>query len=423
MADITHHITVIAGAGHAGGELAAALRQGGYAGRILLVGEEPVLPYQRPPLSKGFLSGKATLESLFLRPPATYEQARIEFMPNVRIDTIDRVAKIVGLSDGRSQPYDKLVLATGGRPRQLCVAGAEGIAKLANHHVIRSIADIEHLRPQMQAGLRLVIVGGGYIGLEVAAVAVRQGLRVTVLEAMERVLARVTAPEISDFYQTVHRAEGVDIRLGVAVSRIELDASGDAIAALMCRHSDSGEEERVAADIVIVGIGLVPNVELAQQAGLAVDNGILVDEFGLSSDPDILAAGDCANHYNAVAGRRLRLESVPNAVEQARTAAATICGIERPYNPVPWFWSDQYELKLQMVGLSQGYDRIVLRGEPAKRSFTAFYLKDGYVIAADAVSRPQEFMLAKRLVGERIRISPLLLADESQPLKSLMQPA
>lgn len=406
---------LIVGAGHAAGECATAIREQGWTGRIVMVGEEPHLPYQRPPLSKAFLSGESTAEQLYLKPLATYEKARVEFIPNTRAEHIDREAKRVTLSNGSEINYAKLVLATGGRARRLALPGIEVIEKLQNFHYLRTLDHVVRIRNQFHPSSRLVIIGGGYVGLEVAAVAVKRGLHVTVLEALPRVLARVTAPELSTFYEKVHREAEVDIRTNAIVSGFELDASGDAVAAVCC-----ADGARVAADLVIVGVGLEPATELAQAAGLTVDNGIVVDEHTRTSDPDIFAVGDCTNHPNPALGRRLRLESVPNALEQARTAAASLCGKERIYNSVPWFWSDQYDLKLKMVGLSLGYEELVLRGSPDTRSFSAFYLKDGVMLAADTVNRAPEFMLAKRFVAEKIPVNAADLADESIPLKTLL---
>jgi 3-phenylpropionate/trans-cinnamate dioxygenase ferredoxin reductase subunit len=287
--------------------------------------------------------------------------------------------------------------------------------RLSNFRYVRTIGDIDQLRRHMEPGLRLVIIGGGYIGLEVAALAIKREMQVTVLEALPRVLARVTAPEISAFYERIHRAAGVDIRTGVEVTGFEFDQSKEAVSGVLC-----GDGTRVPADVVIAGIGLIPNTELAQSAGLAVENGIVVDEFTRTSDPDIYSAGDCTNHPSTLYGRRVRLESVPNAVEQARVAAAALCGKQRPHGAVPWFWSDQYHFKLQMVGLSQGHDDLVVRGSTDNESFAAFYLRQGKMISADTVNRPQEFMIAKRLVAEAVAIDPKRLADESVPLKSLV---
>jgi len=407
---------VIVGAGHAAGELAGSLRSGGYAGRIILVGEEPHLPYQRPPLSKAFLSGELSLPELEIKPESSYRSIGVEIRAGVRVERIDRCAKQLLLGDGTVEDYTKLVLATGGRPRALLLPGIEAPERLSNLHYLRNAHDASRIRAQLQPGFRLVIVGGGYIGLEVAAVARKHGLQVTVLETQPRVLARVTAPELSTFYESVHRAAGVDILTSTRVRSIQVDSSGDAIASLTTHDGTV-----IMADLVLAGIGLIPNVELAESAGLAVENGIIVDEFTQTADPDILAVGDCSNHPSRLYGRCVRIESVPNAVGQARAAAATLCGKPQAYDAVPWFWSDQYDLKLQIAGLSQGYDGVVLRGSPESRSFTAFYLKDGRIIAADAVNRPKDFMLAKRLVAARTALtSSAALADDARPLQSFL---
>ncbi|TLX71309.1 pyridine nucleotide-disulfide oxidoreductase [Pseudomonas nicosulfuronedens] len=418
MTETASLTAIIVGAGHAAGELATSLRDNGWEGRILLIGEEPQLPYHRPPLSKAYLSGAATSESLLIKPRATYEKANVEIISGVRVDRIDRETATVHLADGRTAQYDRLILATGGRPRPLPIPQIEQAERSGNFHYLRTLQDVDRIRRQFEPGMRLVIVGGGYIGLEVAAVAIKRGLKVTVLEALPRVLARVTAPELSAFYESRHRAAGVEIRTDTQVRDVQLDPSGDAVAALQCADGSS-----VPADLVVVGIGLLPNVELAVDAGLEVDNGILVDEFGQTSDSNIYAAGDCSNHPNPLLGRRLRLESVPNALEQARSVAASICGKPKAYASIPWFWSDQYELKLKMVGLSQGYDQLVIRGTPESDSFSAFYLKDGSILAADTVNRPPEFMLAKRFIAEKVRVDPARLADDSQPLKDLLPSA
>lgn len=404
---------LIVGAGQAAGEMASALRANGYQGPITIVGEETHLPYQRPPLSKAFLSGDTPLERLFTKSATAYQNAGIEFIGGARVTRIDRAARTVALADGRTLPYGKLVLATGGRPRQLTLPD-ERVNRAPNLHYLRTIAHVEAIRERFLPGSRLVIIGGGYIGLEVAAVARKKGIDVTVLEAAPRVLARVTAPEVSAFYEKVHADAGVKVLVNTALTGFEFDAEGRVTQVL------AGEGLAIAADLVIVGIGLIPNVELAAEAGLAIDNGIAVDEYGQTSDADILAIGDCTSHPSAYAGRRLRLESVPSALEQARSAAALLVGQKKPYNSVPWFWSDQYDLKLQMVGLNQGYDTVVLRGSPEARSFLAFYLKDGVILAVDSVSRMSEFTVAKKLVADRIKADPAVLADEAQPIKALV---
>lgn len=409
-------VLVIVGAGQAGGELAVATRQGGFTGRIVLVGEEIHLPYQRPPLSKAYLTGALVREGLFPKHAAAYAKAEVELELGRRVIRIDRHARQVVLSDGGKLSYTKLALACGGRPRRLNLPGLLGAQQPANLHYLRTIDDVDRIRAQFHGGLRLAIIGGGYIGLEVAAVANKLGLHVTVLEAMPRVLARVTAPIVSNFYEAVHRKAGVDIRVDTAVRELELDASGDAVRAVVC-----ADGSRIDADVVIVGIGLIPNTGLSEDAALAVDNGVVVDEYCRTSDPDIFAIGDCANHPSAIFGRRLRLESVPNALEQARTVASVLAGKPKPYSSVPWFWSDQYDLKLQMTGLSEGYDEAALRGSIENRSFAVFYLREGRVIAADLVNRANEFMLAKRLVAERMQQTPAVLMDESRPLKDIIE--
>jgi 3-phenylpropionate/trans-cinnamate dioxygenase ferredoxin reductase subunit len=410
--NLTHGRVVIVGAGQAAGELTGALRQQGFTGQITMIGDEPHLPYRRPPLSKAYLSGDMTLEALFLKPAATYEKQGVDCRLGVSVRSIDRQAHQVSLSDGTTLPYDKLVLATGGRVRRLPLP----LADAPNVHYVRGIDDIQRLQPQFTQGRRLVIIGGGYIGLEAAAVGTKKGLQVTVIEAMPRVLARVTVPELSAFYERVHRGHGVDIRTGAGVQALE----GEAGAVTAVVLSDG---QRVPADLVIVGIGLLPNTELAEAAGLAVANGIVVDAFTQTFDPDILACGDCTFHENRFYGCNMRLESVPNALEQARIAAGVLVGKPTPYAAVPWFWSDQYDLKLQMVGLSEGFDTFVVRGSMDANHFIALYLKDGMVIAADAVNRAADFMVAKRLVAERVVATPAQLADESVPLKALLAPA
>ena len=399
--------TLIVGAGQAGAECATALRQHSYSGRIVLIGEEQHLPYRRPPLSKTFLAGEVTSDSLQVKPLAAYTRAAIDCMIGPRALGIDRTRRHLELSDGQSLAYDTLVLATGGRPRRLAIAGAE---QASNVHYLRTIADVERIHRDFLPGRRLVIVGGGYIGLEVAAIAIKRGLQVTVLESAPRVLVRVTVADMSAFYEDVHRGAGVDIRTNAIIEDLRLEGGR-----VRCVRLAGGDT--IPADLLIVGIGLVPNVELAQAAGLPIDNGIVVDEQARTADPHIFAIGDCSNQPSEHYGRRVRLESVPNATEQAQCAAATIVGKPKRHVGVPWFWSDQYELKLQMAGLSQGFEQTVRRGECESRAFTMFYLKDGVVIAADAVNRPQEFMAAKQLIARKARIEPSVLANTALPLR------
>ncbi|SEQ83073.1 3-phenylpropionate/trans-cinnamate dioxygenase ferredoxin reductase subunit [Solimonas aquatica] len=399
---------VIVGAGQAGGEVAVELRKQGYTGRVLLIGEEPHVPYRRPPLSKAYLAGTVGEEGLYITPAASLAKHNIEFIGGTRVTKIDRAAKTVSLSDGRSIAYDKLALTTGGQARMLNLPGANQPNVLA----VRSIEDVAKLKPYVAEGRHIVIIGGGFIGLETAAVVKKLGMKVTVLEGLPRVLARVTVPEVSAFFERVHREAGVDIRTGVQIAGFEGDEK--------VSHVKLGNGEMLPADVVVVGIGLVAGVELAEAAGLALDNGIVVDEFAQTSDPDIVAAGDVTNHPSEFLGRRVRLESVQNAMEQGRIAARSMLGKKEPYRTVPWFWSDQYDLKLQMVGVSTGFDRVIIRGDLAQgRAFVAFYLKDGKLIAVDTVNRPQEFMLAKKLVAAHAVLDPDKLADDSIPLKEI----
>jgi 3-phenylpropionate/trans-cinnamate dioxygenase ferredoxin reductase component len=401
---------VIVGASHAGAELSIALRQVGHTGPVVMIGEERHLPYHRPPLSKAFLSAGATQQPQLLRPAATYEKANIEFVGGVQVCSIERAAKKLTFSDGRQIDYDKLALTTGARVRRLPFPGMELAANLL---YLRTADDAVALRALLKPGARLVVIGGGYVGLEVAASASRMGLAVSVMEAMPRVLGRVTGTAMSSFYEGVHRDAGIALRTGMLCDGFALDDTGRTVVAVKCRDATSGAEDLVPADIVVVGIGVVPNTELAEAAGLVVNDGIVVDANARTSDPDIVAAGDCTRHPSELTGGHLRLESVQNAVEQARVAAATLCGVEKSYNAVPWFWSEQFDLKLQMVGLSQGHDEVVIRGDPAARSFAAFYLREGRLIAADVVNRPKEFMIARRLVGALARVAAQTLADES----------
>jgi len=409
---------VIVGGGHAGGELCFALREQGWEGAIILVGDEPCRPYHRPPLSKTFLVDEAEPDTLLLRPPLAFEKARIEWLAGVRVSEIRRSSKAVVLSDGRELAYAKLALATGGRPKRLPQGKTPGGGEPANLHYLRTVEDALRLRAQFRPGARLVVIGGGYIGLEVAALAIAHGLKVVVLEAAPRLLARVTSPEMAGFYERAHREAGVEVRTGAQVTGFDFDALQSTITAVRC-----GDGTHWEADLVVAGIGLQPNTELASAAGIAVDDGIVVDEFARTSDPDIVAAGDCTRHPCETAGRMVRLESVPNAVEQARTAAATLCGREKPHRALPWFWSDQYDLKLRSVGLMDGYDGLVVRGSMEARSFSIFYLIGRRVVAADSVNRMPEFMLVKRLVGERAEVDPADLADAAKPLKELVMSA
>jgi 3-phenylpropionate/trans-cinnamate dioxygenase ferredoxin reductase component len=407
---------VIVGASHGGSEVASRLRHGGFTGSIALIGAESYLPYQRPPLSKAFLAGEMTPEHLLIRSAAAYEKAEIGWYPATIVKAIDRVGWRLQLASGGVFGYGKLVLATGGKPRRLTIPGSE----LNGLHYMRTIADVDALRSEFVSGARMVIVGGGYIGLEVAAVAVKHGLDVEIVEFAPRVLARVAGPELSAYYEALHRNAGVKLRLSTGVEGFTPSTKMPGrVGAVRC-----SDGTLLPADIVLVAVGLVPNVELAQEAGIAIGNGIVVDEFCRTSDPDILAIGDCTEHpLPFLDGKRVRLESVPNAVEQARVAASVLNGAPSPYNAVPWFWSDQYHLKLQSVGLSQNHDRVVIRPARHPEGFVAFYLSEGRMIAADCVNAIVEFNTAKKLIADKIFVDPASLADPDVNLKSLVPAA
>jgi 3-phenylpropionate/trans-cinnamate dioxygenase ferredoxin reductase subunit len=404
---------IVVGAGHAGSELALAARQNGWRGTITLLGEEDALPYQRPPLSKAWLAGQVDDASLALRPPEVYEAAGIVLRRSARMVAIDRAARRIELADGQRLPWRKLALCTGGRPRPLACAGLQTGAMPANLFYLRTRADAEGIRQALRPDARLVVIGAGYVGLEVAASARKLGAQVTVLEAQPRVLARVAGAAVSAFYQAVHEAAGVAILTGTTAECVDIE--GDRVVAVRC-----GGGRVLPADLVVAGLGMLPNVEAARAAGLADAEGIAVDSCSLTADPEIVAAGDCTVQPSALYGRRIRLESVPNALEQARSAAASVCGLAKPNLSVPWFWSDQYDLKLQLAGLPQGHDTCVLRGDPARRSFCAFYLQQGRLLAVDAVNRPAEFMLARRVLAQRPQVDTERLADEALPLKELL---
>ncbi len=402
--------TVIVGGGHAAGTLLTALLQKKYQHEVVLVSDEPHPPYQRPPLSKSYLAGEVDQSSLYLKPRSVYENAGQQLRLGVRVEGIDRYAKSIKLSDQSTLKYDRLVLATGSHVRRLKAPGSD----LKGIHYLHDIADTDALRNQLVPGKRLVIVGGGYIGLEVAASAIKKGVNVTVLEAAERLMQRVTGPEMSTFFYAKHTAAGVDVRLGTAVTGFEAGDKGRVAGVTL---ADGGN---VPADIVLVSIGVIPETTLAENAGLLCDDGIVVDEFTRPDDRDILAIGDCTRHRNLFFEKMQRLESVANAVDQARTAAATLMGEEMPYDSAPWFWSNQYDVRLQMVGLSQNHDQRVLRGTTNDKGFAVFYLLEGSVIAVDAVNLPIAFMVGKQLVQQRKSVSADALSNTDIELKSLI---
>jgi 3-phenylpropionate/trans-cinnamate dioxygenase ferredoxin reductase subunit len=401
---------VIVGAGQAGAEAAMELRTCGYTGSVTLVNDEAGLPYARPPLSKAYLLGEATEAELALRPADVYADQRIELLSGA-VESISRETRSVRLRDGRELPYDALVLATGGQPRRL--AGGD-IERAPNVHYLKTLPHAIALKESLRRSSKLVIVGGGYIGLEAAAVARQLGLQVTVLEAQPRLLARVTSEPVSDFYRRLHESCGVDVRLAAQIASFEFGAGGH-VAALVLAGG-----ERLACDALLVGIGQQPRTELAEAAGLEVAEGVLVDAACRSSDPCILAIGDCARQHHGPERALRRIESVDNALQQARIAAAALTGKPLPTRAAAWFWSNQFDARLQSVGIYTPDCECVLRGDPQTDSrFSAWYLKSGALVAADVISSPKDFAAARKLVSSHVRVTAAMLADPCVPLNYL----
>jgi 3-phenylpropionate/trans-cinnamate dioxygenase ferredoxin reductase subunit len=396
---------VIIGAGQAGAQAVQTLRAEGFTGAITMVGDEAFPPYQRPPLSKAYLLGSFERPRLFLKADAYYAEAGCELLLNTSAKAIHRVVRTIELTDGRKLSYDKLLLTTGARVRRLKCPGAD----LAGVHYLKTIADVDGLQEAFKAGARIAIVGGGYIGLEVAAVGAKRGLDVTVFEAMDRLMARAVSPELSEFYAAEHEKAGVRLKLRTGVEAFEGNGKVERIIA-------GGQS--YDADLVLVGIGVVPCDELAVHAGLASEDGIVVDQNARTGDPHIWAAGDCTRHVGRE-GHYIRLECVQNAIDQAKHAALAMVGRPKTYSEVPWFWSDQYDLKLQIAGLARPTDRLVLRGKPEARKFAVFHLRDGAVAAVEAVNAAPEYMIGKRLVAEGKKIAAETLADTAIPMKKM----
>lgn len=419
---------LIIGASHAAGQLAVSLRQGGWVGPIKIIGDEAYPPYQHPPLSKDFLSGDKSVEDILIRPESLYADANIDLILSTRVSQINRTEKYILTDKGQTLAYDKLVLTTGARVRRLSIPG-EGLEGV---YYLRDMDDVKAIKQAVQTAQTVVIIGGGYIGLETAASLTKLGLSVTVLEAMPRILQRVTAPELSKFYKRVHSEEGVSIVENVSASEIKINENGYSVL--------TGTGAEFGADFVIIGIGVVPNTELAEEAGLEIGNGIIINEFCQTNDPDIYAAGDVTWHYNLIYDRHIRLESVPNATEQAKTVAAHLCHQSLdapdsraappnnslslkslPLNSLPWFWSDQFDLKLQIAGLSQGYTDIIIRGEiDTGRSFAAFYFNDVQLIAVDAVNAPREFAFARMVLSKGQNLDKTKIGDLAVSLKETL---
>lgn len=400
---------IIVGGGHGGAQAAITLRMQGYEGPVTLIGREREPPYERPPLSKEYLAREKPFERLYLRPPHFWAEKNIEMRLGEEVVRVDAAAQTVTLGGGATLGYDDLIWAAGGDPRPLSCPGAD----LPEIHAVRTRADVDAIMAALDGVTRVAVVGGGYIGLEAAAVLTKLGKQVTLLEALPRVLARVAGAELSAFYEAEHRAHGVDLRTGVSVVAVEGEGHVTGV-----RLAD---DSLIAADMVIVGIGIIAAVAPLIAAGAKGSNGVDVDEYCRTSLDHVYAIGDCAAHANDFAdGAMIRLESVQNANDQATTVAKALCGNPAPYKATPWFWSNQYDLKLQTVGLSAGYDQAVMRGDPATRSFTVIYLKQGRVAALDCVNMVRDYAQGRKLVEARALIDPARLADTAVPLKEML---
>jgi 3-phenylpropionate/trans-cinnamate dioxygenase ferredoxin reductase subunit len=409
--DVSETVLII-GAGQAGAQCAASLRRNGYEGRIVMTGEEAHPPYQRPPLSKGYLLGELESDHLWLQTPETWAEQKVELRTSARAEKIDREAKAVLFADGSREGYDHLVLSTGARVRELPLDG--GWLPI---RYLRSLDDVDVLRSDFAPGKRIAVIGGGYIGLEAASAAKKSGAEVVVIEAMDRLLARVAAPALSDFYRKAHESRGVEVRLDAMVEGLAKGMLGG-VNGLKLKGGES-----VKCDSVLVGIGVLPNDELASEAGLRTNNGVLVDAQCRTADKSVYAIGDVARQRHWLYDHDLRLESVPNAIEQGKHAAAAIAGVAAPRDEVPWFWSDQFDLKLQSAGLVFGGEETVVRdyGDPNKLAL--FHFTDGVLTAADAVNDPQAFMAAKMMIAKGARPDAAALADPEAVLKEVMKAA
>jgi 3-phenylpropionate/trans-cinnamate dioxygenase ferredoxin reductase subunit len=408
---LAQYDVLIVGAGHGGAQAAVALRQNKFEGTIAIIGDEPELPYERPPLSKEYFSGEKSFDRILIRPATFWAERNVDMLLGKRVASVDPAGHSVTLTDGSTIGYGKLVWATGGAPRKLACSGHH----LSGVHGVRTREDADRMLGEMERTTSVVVIGGGYIGLEAAAVLSKAGKKVTVLEALDRVLARVAGEALSRFYEAEHRAHGVDVQLGAKVDCIVGDDQDRVTGVQM--HDGSV----IPADMVIVGIGIIPAVEPLIAAGAAGGNGVDVDEYCRTSLPDIYAIGDCAMHANAFAeGARIRLESVQNANDQATTAAKHILGGTDAYHAVPWFWSNQYDLRLQTMGLSIGYDETIVRGDPANRSFSVVYLKNGRVLALDCVNAVKDYVQGKALVTGGVSPDKASLANPEIPLKTLL---
>ena len=400
---------VIVGGGQSAAQCVLTLRRNDFKAPITIISEEHHLPYQRPPLSKEYLAGEVSLDRVYMKSQDFFDQNNVVIKHSMKAISLDRESKTINLSNGDNIEYKNLVIATGSRVRELDVEGSH----LKNINYLRTIDDSNDLKKYFKSGKKLVIIGAGYIGLEVAAAAVKKGLKVTVVEMADRVMNRTVDPVISEYFDNLHRNNGVEIFLESALERFE-GKSG--VEKVICTNNKT-----VEADGVVVGVGILPNQEIAESAGLKCNNGILVDEYGRTEDPSIFACGDCTNHPNFYMKKNIRLESVHNALEQAKTVALSLMGKPEKYDQVPWFWSDQYDDKLQIVGLSGDHDEIVTRGSVEAGTFLLFYLKKGELIAVDSVNNPKDFLISKKLVANKLKISSDVLCDQSVDLKGLLK--
>lgn len=405
---------VIVGAGQAAAQFIESVRKAGYDGDLLLIGEETSLPYQRPPLSKGFLAGKVDEARLLIKPESFYEKNNVTLMLGQRVFSINRTEKTLTFSNDVTCPYDKLIIATGSRVRRLNVSGSE----LAGVHYVRTVDDAKGVLKDLKTAKNVIVIGGGFIGLETVAALVYLDLNreFTVVERQDRLMERVVSPLLSKNYHDLHEGQGVSFYYSVDAK--ELGGEENRVEEVILSNGES-----LKADMVIVGIGILPNIELAEEAGLDVDNGITVDSKGYTSDPNIMAIGECSNHPSRyIPSGRARLESVQNAVDQAKVAALALMGEDVSFDDVPWFWSEQYDTRLQMAGISTGYDDVVLRGDMDSGSFSLIYFKEGNLIAVDSINTVKDHMAARKLIAQGIKIDPQKVADPDVTLKSFLPP-
>ena len=400
---------VIVGGGQSAAQCLLTLKENKFKDKIILISDEKHFPYRRPPLSKEYLSGEVPLERIYLKSKEFYDQNNIEIITSMKAIAIDRDRKILNLSNGEILPYKNLILAAGSRVKKLEVQGSH----LSNIYYLRTLEEADAIKKYFKFGKNLVIIGAGYIGLEVAAAAIKKGLGVSVIEMADRVMNRTVDPIISDYFYRLHRNKGVEIILGTTLSGFE---GRKEVEKVICSNGKVLE-----TDGVVIGVGIVPNQEIAESTGLACSNGIVVNEYGQTEDPFIFACGDCTNHPNPSLNINIRLESVHNAQEQAKSVALSLVGKSVKYDQPPWFWSNQYDQKLQIVGLSGDHDEVVTRGSIEGGSFMLFYLKKGKLIAADSVNNPKEFLISKKLVANKIKISSDVLCDQSVDLKNLLK--